>query len=192
MRTAATLAALIIVLAACAASPTPPTVAPSSATPTAVAMVTPTTAAPTPSSSAKLTAVSARVTFDGQACAYTGPTVIPFPATLSIEFAPTAGVADSWVGVVAVRSGTTTAQVEDPSNPPVGAAAPAFAYEDTHMFFTGAGNVDYRAVPSGGNPLAEPGPDGKPYDTFAVMCLRTIPGSVVGGVTMLRVVTPNA
>jgi hypothetical protein len=141
---------------------------------------------PTPAPS--LTAVSARVTFDGKACVYTGPTVIPFPASLTLEYAPTPAEEGSSVGVMAIRSGTTEAQLNDPANPDIGVGTPSFVYLDTHAFAQGSGTFPYRAVDSGMNPMAEMTLNGKPYDTFMVLCAPTIPGRPAGGFTLLHLV----
>jgi hypothetical protein len=137
------------------------------------------------------TPVSARVTFDGVTCTYTGPTVIPFPATLKVEFAPTPDEASSWFGIVAIDPTATTADLDDPSAPAVGEAVPWFAYPDTHLFTQGSGTFDYRAVPSGENPMADMLLDGKPYATFQVMCLPAMPGRPTGGSTILHLVGPE-
>ena len=187
MRTATTMClAIALIAAACAGSP--------AATPTTTPTVPPpilTTVPATPSEAAMAspTAVSARVTFDGSTCDYTGPTVIPFPADMTIEFAPDSSVKDAAIGIIAIKGGTTEAQLNDPANPDVGAGTPAFAYLDSHMFSQGVGTGEYRAVPSGSNPMADPAAaDGKPYDTYLVMCLPTLPGRPAGGFTILHVV----
>ena len=88
-----------------------------------------------------------------------------------------------------MHSGTTQADLDNPSNPDIGSdATPSFVYFDTHAFSQGAGKCEYRSVVTGGNPLAELGPDGKPYDTFNVICVPSIPGKPVGGTTFLHVV----
>jgi hypothetical protein len=137
------------------------------------------------------TAVSARVTFDGATCAYTGPTVMPFPATLKVEFAPTPAEASSWIGILAIDPTATTADLDDPSAPAVGEGVPWFAYLDTHLFVQGSGTFDFRAVPSGENPMADMLLDGQPYSTFVVMCLPSLPGRPVGGYTFLHLVGPE-
>jgi len=151
-----------------------------------------TPAATRPSSGASApTAVSARVTFDGSTCTYTGPTVIPFPATLKVEYAPTPAQDSSWIGILAIDPTATQADLEDPSLPDVGAGVPWFAFVDTHVFSQGAGTFDYRAVPSGGNPMADMLLDGRPYAMFMVMCLPTVPGQPAGGYTILHLVGPE-
>jgi hypothetical protein len=185
-----------IVAAGCTAA-APPTASPSaapafvdtaspSAAPAPVETAGPTTS--TPARSLALTEVGARVTFDGAKCAYTGPTVIPFPANLTIDYAPTSAQDGSFVGIIAVHSGTTQADLTNPSNPRVGEGVPSFAYIDTHVFMEGPGSFAYRSASSGANPMAEAGPDGTPYDTYLVMCLPAIPGVPTGGQTILHVI----
>ena len=145
---------------------------------------------PTPAPS--VTEVSARVTFDGNECAYTGPTVIPFPASLTLEYAPTPDEEGSLVGVMAIRSGTTEAELNDPGNPDIGVGTPSFVYLETHAFAEGSGTFQYRAVDSGLNPMAEMTLHGKPYDTFMVLCIPEIPGQPAGGFTILHVVESGA
>lgn len=183
---AGSLVALLLLAGCSASSPTPspplnPTLGPSR-------VASSTKSLPAPTSTAAPTAVSARVTFDGADCSYTGPVVIPFPADLTFDYAPTAAEADSWIGIIAVKSGTTVTDLEDPSLPPAGEGVPPFAFGDTHMFYNGGGREHYRAVPSGLNPLADMLLDGQPYDTFIVFCLNEMPGRPVGGFTFLRVV----
>ena len=167
----------------------------SGATPTASASASATTSAPSesaappaPTPAASVTGVSARVTSDGKACAYTGPTVIPFPASLTVEYAPTPDEEGSSIGIMAIRSGTTEAEVSDPSNPDIGVGTPSFVYLETHAFAQGSGIFVYRAVDSGLNPMAEMTRDGKPYDTFMVLCAPEIPGQPAGGFTILHLV----
>jgi len=148
----------------------------------------PSSTSPTPTPAASPTAVSARVTFDGKECAYTGPTVIPFPASLTIEYAPTPTEEGSSIGVTAIRSGTTEAELNDPGSPDIGVGTPSFVYLETHAFGQGSGTFPYRAADSGLNPMAEMTLNGKPYDTFMVLCVPEIPGRPAGGFTILHVV----
>ena len=181
------LAAVVLAAGACTGpAGTPGTPATSAASPhgsTAVA-----TSTPAPS----ITTVSARVSFDGKVCSYTGPTVIPFPATLTVEYAPTPAEEGSMIGIMAVHSGTSEAQLEDPSLPEIGAGTPPFVYMETHVFSQGSGSFEYRAADSGLNPLAEMTLKGKPYDTFVLLCLPEMPGQPVGGFTFLHVVEAGA
>jgi hypothetical protein len=183
------LVALALVAASCTIGPG---ASPASSTPSHVASGTATagpTAAPTGTPAPSPTQVSARVTFDGSKCVYTGPTVIPFPASLTVEYAPSAAEAGSWIGIFAVHSGTTQAELDDPGNPDIGEATPSFVYFATHAFSQGAGKGDYRSAVTGLNPMAEPsGAAGKPYDTYMVVCIPSIPGKPVGGSTILHVV----
>ena len=189
MRATATIPwAIALVAASCTGSPAA-TQAPTAPPP----IVTTAPATPSPAAAASPTAVSSRVTFDGTTCDYTGPTVIPFPASMTIEFAPDSSLKDASVGIIAIKSGTTEAELNDPANPDVGAGTPSFVYLDSHMFFEGAGKGEYRTVPAGSNPMADPSAaGGKPYDTYLVMCMPTLPGPPVGGFTILHVVAPGA
>jgi hypothetical protein len=186
-RAVTTLIGAVVALAtACSGSggtPTP-SAAPSATAPAPTSSTTPATPTPAPS----LTAVSARVTFDGKACAYTGPTVIPFPASLTVEYAPTPAEEGSFVGLMAIHSGTTGAELDDPGNPDIGVGTPSFVYLETHAFGQGSSTFEYRAVDSGLNPMAEMTLHGKPYDTFMVVCVPEIPGRPAGGYTILHVV----
>jgi hypothetical protein len=188
MRSVATLLCVLALVAGCTSSAATMPGAPTKTAPTEPPATASPTPAPTPTPMPSATAISARVTFDGSKCVYSGPTVIPFPATLTIDYAPTPAQEGSFVGIFALRSGTTAADLNDPSNGDIGGSTPAFVYEDTHMFTQGAGRTEYRSVPSGGNPMAELGPDGKPYDTYAVVCIPALPGHPVGDTTLLRVI----
>jgi hypothetical protein len=53
-----------------------------------------------------------RITFDGERCAYAGPTVIPSPATLRLEYAPTADQAGSMALFTPVLSETTQTDLD--------------------------------------------------------------------------------
>lgn len=193
MRATATMTlAIALVAASCTSSPVE-TGPPSSPPPnTSAPTVTTDPATASPAAMASPTAVSARVTFDGKRCEYTGPTVIPFPADLTLEFAPDSAVKDAWVGITAIKSHTTQAQLDDPANPDVGAGTPSFVYLASHMFSGGAGKSEYRSVQTGLNPLADPtAVDGHPYDTYLVMCMPSMPGRPAGGFTILHVVAPE-
>lgn len=194
--------AIALVAAGCMAgstttpTPTSPPVVPATASPAAPS------AAPSPSEAPSavpatpapsLTAVSGRVTFDGKTCTYTGPTVIPFPASLTLEYAPSKAQENTAVGILAIKTGTTVAQLDDPRNPAIGEGDPSFAYVDTHLFQFGAATFEYRAAYTDVNPMADPDAmNGKPYDTYLVMCIPAIPGYPAGGWTILHVVVPGA
>ena len=84
---------LVLVVAACggSASPTavPATSTPISATPIA-ATPAPATAVPaTPGATATPVAISASVTFDGKACTYAGPAVVPMGASVTLTLTST-------------------------------------------------------------------------------------------------------
>jgi hypothetical protein len=105
--------ALVLVVGACsggassASTSAPTTPAPTSA---------PTTPAPTtPASTASPAAISATVTYDGQACTYAGPAVVPRGAAITLTLVNTPAYADGSVGaalfVTPVLDGTTWEQV---------------------------------------------------------------------------------
>ena len=98
--------ALVLVVAACSGSASPAaTLGPATATPAAA---TPGAATATPA------AISATVTFDGQACTYAGPAVIPRGAAVTFTLVNTPARANGSLGaalkVAPVRDGTTWAQ----------------------------------------------------------------------------------
>lgn len=107
-RITATIGALALVVAACSGSASPsPTLAPTTPAPTATPA--PSTAAPSASPVAQLTAA---VTFDGKACTYAGPSVIPRGAAVTFSLTNTAaatadGLAGGYLLVMPVRDGTT-------------------------------------------------------------------------------------
>jgi hypothetical protein len=170
----------------------------SSTTPSSAATPAPTdntTAVPTQAASATPATVRARVTFDGTHCVYTGPTVIPSPSELTIEYAPTPAQEGSSVYVFAAASTTTEAAMarldQDP-NSGIGegyAAAPDFVDPATFHARTGSGSWAF--------PLQVlQGPDGMKgtFDKYIVGCITSIPGKPAPGYALLQLVeaTPSA
>jgi hypothetical protein len=103
--------ALVLVVAACSSSGSP-TAVPPSATP-AQATQAPATAAavatPAPATATSL-AISASVAFDGKACTYAGPAVVPMGSTVTLTLTSTYAKA-SMVYVMPVVDGTTWDQI---------------------------------------------------------------------------------
>ena len=157
MRRIASILAVLILLAGCAGAgttaPVPParpaavtTAAPAASPTTASPAASPGTAARTPAPSASPTVVSARLTFDGKQCVYTGPTVITSPAVLRLEYAPTPAQEKSSVFWTPARSDTTQADVDrvdaDPSYGIYKGKAPAWALTDSMAGFVGSDTQD--------------------------------------------------
>jgi diacylglycerol O-acyltransferase/trehalose O-mycolyltransferase len=148
------------------------------------------TAAPTPKPPPSLTAVSARVTFDGKNCVYTGPTAIPAPAMLTIEYAPTAAMESSSVFVVAVRGDTTLADIDRTNADPnaiVGSFVPEWADEGSFNAQQGSGSNRYPL-----QVLHDPGGKTGTFDKYTVACLPGFPGKPAGRTTILQLVDPTA
>ena len=159
MRRCASILAVLVLLAGCAgagagttapvpaASPVAFTTAAPAASPTTVApAASPTTAARTLAPSASPTMVSARLTFDGKQCIYTGPTVITSPVVLRLEYAPTPEQEQSSVFWTPARSDTTQADVDrvnaDPSYGIHTGKAPEWGLADYMGGFTGSDTQD--------------------------------------------------
>jgi len=144
-------------------------------------------AAPTPTPAQ----VHARVTFDGTHCTYTGPTVIPSPAVLTIEYAPTPEMAaDSVQFIAAMRHDVTEADIDriddDPSAPLVGDAAPEWAIDESMHAQQGPGTSSYdvhvwRTL------------TGQVFDQYIVSCVPSMPGRPIKGEhAVLRLVETGA
>lgn len=193
MRRLATFLGALALVAGCASGAA--TTAGPSTTPSPV--VTPATtaspvAAPAQAPSPSPTAVNARVTFDGTNCVYSGPTVIPSPALLTIEYAPTPAQEGSRVFVVAIRSDTTRADIDsterDPNAPNVGEGAPEWADADSYHAQLGSGsNQYYLQVLRDVN-----GETGSTWDKYLVACLASYPGKPAPGQTILQLVETTA
>jgi hypothetical protein len=141
------------------------------------------TVAPSAKPSASPVALKARVTFDGTACVYAGPPVLPFGATLAITYAPTPAQEGSFVGMFAVHSDATRADFMNVSNPNIGEGTPSFVYGDTAHFGQGSGTWDYPVTWVNGS---------KPYDTYMLVCVPKIPGRPVDQYTLLKVVDASS
>lgn len=148
MRRLISLVGVALLVAGCAGGP-----ATSTTTPTNPTVVTPApTVAPTPAPTVAPTAtwgaVSARLTFDGKTCSYTGPTVVTAPAHLSLEFAPTdEGYA---VNFGTILSGTTLEQVKAADGPEYGPApghkTPDWLFTSSWSAWMGSGTAKYSMV----------------------------------------------
>jgi hypothetical protein len=148
MRRFALILAVLIPLAGCASAGTtaPVPAASPAAAATAAPAASPTPAAGTAAPSASPTKVSARLTFDGKQCVYTGPTVITSPAVLRLEYAPTPAQEQSSVFWTPARSDTTQADIDrvnaDPSFGIYTGKAPAWALTDSMAGFVGSDTQD--------------------------------------------------
>lgn len=98
---------LALTLAACTSGATP---APSPE-PSPVPSVEPSTA-PSPAPTEAPEALALYATFDGTACTYTGPLVIPDGTLAQFSYAASEGTEPSMLVVIAVLPGTTWADVE--------------------------------------------------------------------------------
>lgn len=152
-----------------------------SAAPATSAPVAPSAPAQTPA----VLQIKARVTFDGKTCRYAGPTEIPFADHVTIDFATTPAEQAATVGMMAIHPETTLADLNSPANPDAGLpTVPWFVYKDTWGFWQGPGTYEY--------PMVIMVHDGKPYDTYLVLCLHTMPGRPSGGFTILHLVDPGS
>jgi hypothetical protein len=172
--------AALVLLAGCTGGTAPtgtlvPTAVPTSE-PTA-ATTPPSTADPTCGGSGceatSPAAASARVTFDGETCVYTGPTVVPSPTVLTVEFAPTdEGYA---VSIVAIERGTTREEVDrvnadEGYGPAPGRKSPEWVLLSTWFAVMGTLVFPYDIA------VMSP-PDGKTFDQYAITCIADPWGS---------------
>jgi hypothetical protein len=112
-------------------------------------------------------AVSARLTFDGEACTYTGPTVVPSPSSLRLEFVPTD---EGYVATIAQVESDVTREEADRVNADeaYGAApgkeTPEWMLPGYWAAYMGTGTLDYameaRTV------------GGVVYDQFVISCVE--------------------
>jgi len=194
-RALALLLGAAILAAGCAAGPattTSATLAPTGGAAAASAVdVGPTPGATMTVPRATPAQVHARVTFDGTHCTYTGPTVIPSPAVLTIEYAPTPEMAaDSVQFIAAMRHDVTEADIDriddDPSAPLVGDAAPEWAIDESMHAQQGPGTSSYdvhvwRTL------------TGQVFDQYIVSCVPSMPGRPIKGEhAVLRLVETGA
>ncbi len=136
---------LVLVVAACGGSASstaaPATSTPISATPVAATRA-PATAVPgTPEATATQVAISASVTFDGKACTYAGPAVVPMGAAVTLTLTSTYAKA-SMVYLMPVVDGTTWDQVVADTGRIPASQAPAW------VNIPGAGYAEIRYSPT--------------------------------------------
>lgn len=187
------LGALSLIAGCAGATGTPPV---ASTTPGPSVSLTPSattpsqTAVPMQSPSPSPTAVSARVTFDGSTCVYSGPTVIPSPAVLTIEYAPTPAQEGSSVFIGAIRHGTTQADVDRAEAERKGVDMgndPEWVDGSTFMNQVGSGSQRY-----GLQVLRNPDGLVGIYDEYIVSCITSIPGIPAPGGAILQLVEATA
>ncbi|HEX5826705.1 MAG TPA: hypothetical protein VFY23_04235 [Candidatus Limnocylindrales bacterium] len=112
-------------------------------------------------------AVSARLTFDGEACTYTGPTVVPSPASLRLEFVPTD---EGFVASIAQVKSTVTREEADRVNADqsYGAApgrkAPEWMLPGYWAAYMGTGTLDFA--------MEAKTVGGVVYDQFVISCVE--------------------
>lgn len=188
MRRVISLFGVLVLVAGCAGGTSQGSTAPTN--PPAVTTAPTVAPTPVPTTKPSPTAVSARLTFDGTTCGYTGPTVVTSPAVLNIEFAPTdEGYA---LNFGMILSTTTRAEVEavdaDPSyGPAPGHKTPAWLLPDTWAAIMGSMTLPYEAS------VRQVGD--KTYDQVLITCVRnpwasdkpadTIEGRVTGPIIKL-------
>jgi hypothetical protein len=122
------------------------------------------------------------VTFDVTNCVYSGPTVVPSPAVLTIDYAPTPAQEGSMVFTFALRSDATQKDLADPSLPAIGEGVPWFALDFTFHGMEGSGTSSYtlQAWPADAS--------GHVFDKYVVGCLPSGAGSPVGAQTIIQLV----
>jgi hypothetical protein len=101
--------ALVLVAAACSSGASP-TAAPATATPTAATLAPTSASTATAAATATPVAISASVAFDGKACTYAGPAVVPMGSTVTLTLTSTYAKA-SMVYLMPVADGTTWNQI---------------------------------------------------------------------------------
>lgn len=143
-------------------------------------------AAPNQAPAQSPTAVRAHVTFDGKTCVYSGPTVIPSPATLTIDFAPTPAQEGSSAFIGAIRHGTTQADIDRADAEHLGVDMghdPAWVDAWTFKNQVGSGSAQYDLK-------VLRNPDGLTgiYDEYIVSCITSIPGLPAPGSAILQLV----
>ena len=189
MRRLTSLLGVVLLAAGCAGgattTPMPPT-NPPAATPAATPAPT---AAPTPAPTETWGAASARLTFDGSTCTYTGPTVVTEPAFLSLEFAPAKETYAVNFGTI--LSGTKMEQVKLADAPEYGPApghkVPEWLLTSTWSAAMGSMTAKY--------PMAIVKLGDKVYDQVLINCVRnpwtsdkpadTIEGRMAGAIIKL-------
>jgi hypothetical protein len=194
MRPFAAIFCALALVAGCTSSATPNPGGATTAAPPTTASPSSTKAPGAPASpmpSASPVALKAKVTFDGKNCVYSGPTVIPSPATLTIEYAPTPALEGSQVFTAAIRSDTTAADVaREDADPSSGVALdkdPEWVDPYTFMSKVGSGSEQFLLQ-------VLRNPDGRTgvFDKVIVSCLVTMPGKPAPGSTILQLVESSA
>jgi hypothetical protein len=185
MRQLSAILGALALVAGCTTVGTSPGASPAASPVVSMNPTVPPTQAPSPSPAA----VSARMAFDGTTCEYDGPTVIPSPALLTVEYRPTADQEESAVVLFAIRSDTTTEEIarteQDPNQAAIAeGSAPAWVDGATFhaMFGSGTGTFPdalhvWRLD------------DGTVYDRYFIDCATAEPFvPVPGQYTILRLV----
>ncbi len=135
---------LAVMLAACSSGTSPAPSAAPSVEPTP--LPTPTTAE-TPAPTSTTPGLSVKVTFDGETCAYVGPTVIPDGTVVRFEYVPDQQVAGSYLMVYGVEPGTTYQMlldsIEYSGGDNVAEDVPDWVYQKTAAWISGAGTMLY-------------------------------------------------
>lgn len=166
--------ACLVLLAACTGSAATPTATPAivTAPPTAPPSATaaPSSASVTPTASPSSAPATGLVTYDGKACTYTGPTVLPEGTALQIQFAPTAETYTlSWTPAL---HGATLAQIKQDDGAALGPD-----YGDSLMPAWSLGSQAHSSFGSGTIPLGLRiyTDNGKSYDALVIACAKSSP-----------------
>lgn len=129
---------------------------------------------------------SAKVTFDGKDCVYTGPKLLPSPTALTIQYAPTPAEEGSRVVVFAVRSTFTPADfARDQADPAsgIGLSVPDWVDVWSYMEKVGSGS-DVFTLQIERDPPDKTGV----FDKWMVSCLHAFPGKPAPAYTLLQLV----
>ncbi len=152
---------LAVMLAACSSGTSAaPSAAPSvepTPQPTPMTAATPApTASPAPTATTPGLAV--KVTFDGETCAYVGPTVIPDGTMLRFQYAPDQEVGGSTLLVYGIKPGTTWEMTSPPGTVDAYENIPDWVLQTTAAFLRGAGTLLYtvRSVQHGSDDVDYP------------------------------------
>jgi hypothetical protein len=126
------------------------------------------------------------VTFDGKNCVYSGPTVVPSPTVLTIDYTPTPAQEGSMVFTFALRSDATQKDLADPSLPAIGEGVPWFAIGSTFHGMEGTGTSSYtlQVWPADAS--------GHVFDKYVVGCLASGAGIPAAGMTIIQLVASGA
>jgi hypothetical protein len=185
MRQLSAILAALALVAGCTTVGTSPGLTPAASPAVSTSPTAPPTRAPSPSPEA----VNAKMAFDGTTCTYVGPTVIPSPAMLTVEYRPTADQEASGVVLFAIRSDSTAEEIarteQDPNQPAIGEGpAPAWVDEATVHAMFGSGSVTFPDALR-----VRRLDDGTVYDRYFIDCATAEPFvPVPGQYTILRLV----